>query len=84
MASGRRTAYLGAMAMQWKKDGAGWVCRVPPEAIFTMKVQPKGDGRWTWEILRQAGDRVIAGGVVTTLGAAKTICENFANRSGKI
>ena len=70
--------------MHWTKDGAGWVCRVPPEAIFTMKVQPKGDGRWTWEIVRQGGDRTIAGGIVSTLGAAKTISENFANRSGKI
>ena len=29
-------------------------CRVPPDAVFTMKVQPKGDGRWTWEIFPRA------------------------------
>ena len=70
--------------MQWRKDGAGWVCRVAPDTVFTMKVQPKGDGRWNWEVYPRGGDRTIAGGVVSSLGAAKTICENFANRSGKL
>ena len=55
---------------------------MPPDAIFTMKVLPKGDGRWTWEVYPQKGQRTIAGGIVSSLGAAKTICENFANRSG--
>jgi hypothetical protein len=35
-------------------------------------------------VFPQTGDRTIAGGVVNSLGAAKTISENFANRSGKI
>ena len=30
----------------------------------------------------KSGDRTIAGGVVSSLGAAKTISENFVNRSG--
>ena len=68
--------------MHWTKDGTGWQCRVLPDAIFTMKVQPKGDGRWTWEVYPRTGERTIAGGIVSSLGAAKTICENFANRSG--
>jgi hypothetical protein len=68
-------------AMKWTKDGAGWICRVA-EGVFTMKVQPKGDGRWNWEVYPQGKDRTIAGGVVSSLGAAKTISENFVNRSG--
>jgi hypothetical protein len=68
--------------MTWTKDGAGWICRVGDGALFTMKVQPKGDGRWTWEVLPKSADRTIAGGVVSSLGAAKTISENFVNRSG--
>ena len=68
--------------MKWTKDGTGWICRVPPDAIFTLKVQPKGDGRWTWEVYPRVGDRTIAGGVVPSLGGAKTISENFVNRSG--
>jgi hypothetical protein len=70
--------------MLWKKNGTGYVCLVDPDATFTMKVAPKGDGRWTWEVYPQGGPRTIAGGIVSSLGAAKTICENFANRSGKI
>jgi hypothetical protein len=72
------------MAMRWTKDGGGWTCRVEPDAIFTLKVTPKGDGRWDWVVYPQGGDRTIAGGIVNSLGAAKTICENFATRSGKI
>jgi hypothetical protein len=49
-----------------------------------LKVTPKGDGRWDWVVYPQGGDRTIAGGIVNSLGAAKTICENFATRSGKI
>jgi hypothetical protein len=73
--------------MKWTKDGPGWLCRVapvPPDVVFMLKVQPKGDGRWAWEVFPGAGDRTIASGVVSSLGAAKTITENFANRSGKI
>lgn len=70
--------------MHWKKDGPGWKCVVSPDAVFTLKVQPKGDGRWTWEVLPQKGDRTVAGGIVNSLGAAKTISENFATRSGKL
>ena len=70
--------------MQWTKDGAGWICRVAPDALFTMKVQPKGDGRWTWEIFRRGTDRAAATGIVSSLGAAKTVTENYAKRSGLI
>jgi hypothetical protein len=70
--------------MKWNKDGSGWRCVVAPDAVFTMKVQPKGDGRWTWEVFPRGGERTIAGGIVSSLGAAKTISENFANRSGKL
>jgi hypothetical protein len=68
--------------MKWTKDGAGWICRVGDGPVFTMKVQPKGDGRWNWEVYPKAGNRTVAGGVVSSLGAAKTISENFVNRSG--
>jgi hypothetical protein len=70
--------------MRWAKDGTGWICRVAPDAVFTMKIRPKGDGRWTWEVFPHGGERTIAGGVVSSLGAAKTVSENFANRSGKV
>jgi hypothetical protein len=70
--------------MQWEKDGTGWICRVPPDAIFTMKVKPKGDGRWNWEIYPQGRDHTIASGTAAALGAAKATAENFAKRSGLV
>jgi hypothetical protein len=82
MARGARTAYVEGM--QWKKDGAGLLCRVPPEAIFTIKVQPKGDGRWTWEVYPAGGARTIASGNAMSVGAAKATSENFVKRSGKL
>jgi hypothetical protein len=82
LASAAREAYL--KPMHWTKDGAGWICRVPPGAVFTLKIQPKGDGRWTWEVFPRDRDRTIALGVVSSLGAAKATSENFVNRSGKV
>jgi hypothetical protein len=67
--------------MKWTKDGTGWTCRVA-DGVFTLKVLPKPDGRWDWEVYPKDGRYSIAGGIVNSLGAAKTICENFANRSG--
>ena len=71
--------------MHWTKDAAGRICRTPRRALHDVKVQPKGDGRIdTYAVFPRGGDRTIAGGIVNTLGGAKTICENFANRSGKM
>lgn len=70
--------------MHWTQDGAGLCCRVGPDAVFTMKVKPKGDGRWTWEVFPRGRDHTVAAGIVSSLGAAKTISENFVSRSGLV
>ena len=70
--------------MRWKKDGTGWICLAGPDAVFTMKVQPKGDGRWTWTVWAKGGESPLATGVGNSLGGAKMVSENFATRSGKI
>jgi hypothetical protein len=70
--------------MKWMKDGDGWICRVPPDALFTLKAQPKGDGRWNWAVYPQGRDHTIATGVTSSLGAAKRVTENFVNRSGLV
>jgi hypothetical protein len=67
--------------MKWTKDGANWISRVG-DGVFTMKALLKPDGRWDWEVYPRDGRYAIAGGIVNSLGAAKTICENFVNRSG--
>jgi hypothetical protein len=70
--------------MTWTKDGDGWIWRVAPDAIFTVKLRPKGDGRWTWEVRARDGKGALASGIVSSLGAAKTVSENFVRRSGAV
>ncbi len=72
------------MTFQWTKDGDGWISRAGDGPIFTMRLRPKGDGRWDWEIVRGDSKPVIATGIVSSLGAAKTIAANFVNRSGLV
>jgi hypothetical protein len=68
--------------MKWTKDGTGFVCLVPPAAVFTLRVKPKGDGRWTWEVYPRGREHTVASGVSGAVGAAKATSENFARRSG--
>lgn len=66
----------------WNK-GAGdqWSAQQGP---FALRVAPKGDGRWTWQIFRDNKTNAEASGVATSLGAARTAAENFVKRSGLI
>ena len=79
----RAPSYRGR-TMQWIKDGGGFISRVGEGPIFTMRVRPKGDGRWVWEIVRGESAPVVATGVVASLGAAKTVAVNFVTRSGLV
>jgi len=69
--------------MTWKKSPAGdvWTARAGP---FSLKVQPKGDGRWTWEILKDEARDATATGIARSFGAAKSVAEQFVNRSGLV
>ncbi len=69
------------MKLQWSK-GAGdlWTCVVEP---FSLRVAPKGDGRWNWQIFKGATNPT-ASGVASSLGAAKTVTEQFVKRSGLV
>lgn len=66
-------------AIQWSKPAPGLVARIEP---FTLKADPKGDGRWNWQVLKDATRNPVATGVASSLGAAKTACEQFVKRSG--
>jgi hypothetical protein len=71
--------------IEWSKDGSGWISRVGEGPIFTARLRPKGDGRWDWEIVKGGGIKpVVATGIVSSLGAAKTVAANFVNRSGLV
>ena len=68
------------MVIEWKKAaGDLWSASVPP---FSLKIQPKGDGRWSWEIYSGDTPNPTASGVRPSLGAAKTATELFVKRSG--
>jgi hypothetical protein len=69
--------------MNWTKQGVDWVCHVPP-ALFTMKVSPKGDGRWSWQVFAGANPNPTATGITSSLGAAKNVSEQFVKRSGLV
>ena len=70
------------MKIDWKKQPPnGWQASVGPLAI---KIIPKGDGRWSWEVARQDAAGPMASGVTPSLGAAKNVTEQFIKRSGLI
>jgi hypothetical protein len=69
--------------MTWTKAASEdlWTARAGP---FSLKVRPKGDGRWTWEILKDEARDAMATGVARSFGSAKSVAEQFVNRSGLI
>lgn len=68
------------MAIRWTKVGDALTAKAGP---FDMKVEQKGDGRWTWSISRE-GKSAEASGVAKAVGQAKNAAENFVNRSGLV
>jgi hypothetical protein len=68
--------------MKWRKNHSDvWSAQVGPYAI---KIEPKGDGRYAWTITNGGKPNPEATGVRPSLGAAKTACEQFVNRSGHV
>ena len=68
--------------LSWKKqkDGALLAAAGP----FAIKTWPKGDGRWSWEIIVDNATNPAASGVAASVGAAKNVCENYVTRSGRV
>lgn len=66
--------------MEWKKGASNeWSCQAGP---FALKVAPKGDGRFNWQVFKEGTANAVASGVASSLGAARTATEQFAKRSG--
>jgi hypothetical protein len=65
----------------WKKRNDGFTATVGP---FVANVMPKGDGRWTWEILADGARASQASGVGSSKGAAQTAAEQYVKRSGRV
>jgi hypothetical protein len=65
--------------VRWTKAATGETARLEP---LTLAVDPKGDGRWNWRVLKDGTRNPVATGVASSAGAARTACEQFARRSG--
>jgi hypothetical protein len=70
------------LKIAWTKStGDAWSARVEP---FLLKVEPKGDGRFTWHVFKGEATGAAATGVAASAGAAKTVAEQFVKRSGLV
>jgi hypothetical protein len=70
------------LPIRWnQKPGDLWSSAAGP---FALKVEPKGDGRWGWQIFVDSSSNPSAAGVAASLGAAKTATEQFVKRSGRV
>jgi len=69
--------------MKWRKNTGSdlWTTSAGP---YTVKVEPKGDGRWNWTIINGDKPNPEATGVRPSLGAAKTAVELYVKRSGHV
>ena len=68
------------MTIKWtKKADDDWSARVDS---FSLRIQPKGDGRWSWQVRNGESTNPMATGVASSLGAAKTVAEQLVKRSG--
>jgi hypothetical protein len=67
--------------LAWVKEADRWR---GSEGPFVVHVAPKGDGRWSWAVHADATPNPTATGTAASLGAAKTACEQFVRRSGRV
>lgn len=51
---------------------------------FVAQLSKKGDGRWDWKIFADGAANPLAAGVSVSAGAARTKCEQFISRSGRV
>ncbi len=71
-----------ALPIKWIKGAADAMsARVGP---FVIKVVPKGDGRWAWQVFSGQAENPTATGLASSLGAAKRTTEQFVKRSGLV
>lgn len=59
--------------------GDSWGAVVGP---LSVKIEPKGDGRWAWSIHTGDTPNPTATGLASSLAAAKNVVEQYVLRSG--
>lgn len=68
--------------MTWTKTKTGGFSA--SEGPFAVSVEPKGDGRWSWQIIQGSARSPSASGIGSSAGAAKTAAEQYVKRSGLV
>ena len=59
--------------------GDVWTSVVGP---LSVRLEPRGDGRWAWSIHTGATPNPTATGLASSLAAAKNVVEQYVKRSG--
>lgn len=78
---------MGATDFRWTEDttdpkgATSLTCRSGP---LTMRLQKKGDGRWSWHVFKDGADSAMATGLATSIGSAKSVAQQFAARTGLV
>ena len=71
-----------ALQLRWTKDKAGKL--TSSAGSLLLEIEPKGDGRFNWRVFKVETQNPMASGVASSLGAAKTVIQQFATRSGLV
>lgn len=61
----------------WKKEKDGHLGK---HEDFVIRVLPKPDGRWTWDVTREGASSPLASGIAANANQAKRNAENFVQR----
>lgn len=51
---------------------------------FLLKVQPQGDGRWSWSVFKDDTPNPEATGLARSLNGAKAVIEQYVKRTGLV
>lgn len=71
-----------ALQFRWTKTPPGKL--TSKVGSLLLEIEPKGDGRFNWRVFKADTQNPMASGVASSLGAAKTVIQQFATRSGLV
>jgi len=85
--SAARRAIQGKVPTQveikWKKSPDGKALTAEAGQLL-LELAQTGDGRWAWKVRKTSATNPMASGIAGSLGAAKTVTAQFAERTGLV
>ena len=70
------------MPIKWTKNAGDLM--TAQAGPFSLRVQPQGDGRWSWQVFKGEAPNPAATGIARSLNGAKTVVEQYVKRSGLV